>query len=79
VGLDPRQQIELRRILQSLGGRHTVLLSTHQLREAEVCCNRVGLLDEGRLVQIASGEEIREGGSLDKLFLEATEREKGEA
>ena len=79
VGLDPRQQMELRRILQSLGGRHTVLLSTHQLREAEACCDRVGLLDDGRLVQIATGEEIRKGGSLDKLFLEATKREEAEA
>jgi ABC-2 type transport system ATP-binding protein len=75
VGLDPRQQIELRRILQSLGGHHTVLLCTHQLPEAEACCNRVGLIDAGRLVQIATAEAIREGGSLEKLFLEATERE----
>jgi ABC-2 type transport system ATP-binding protein len=79
VGLDPRQQIELRRILQSLGGRHTVLLCTHQLQEAEACCNRVGFLDRGQLVQISSSAEIHEGGSLEKLFLEATEREEDEA
>ncbi len=72
VGLDPRQQIELRRILGSLGGKHTVLLCTHQLREAQACCDRVGLLDRGRLVRIASAEEIQEGDSLERLFLEVT-------
>jgi ABC-2 type transport system ATP-binding protein len=72
VGLDPRQQIELRRIIQALGGAHTVVLCTHQLREAEAVCNRVALLHRGRLQRIASGDEYREGGSLEKLFLEYT-------
>jgi ABC-2 type transport system ATP-binding protein len=75
VGLDPRQQLELRRTLQSLGGRHTLILSTHQLREAEACCDRVALLDRGRLVRVASGPELGSGGSLEPLFLEATRRE----
>ena len=78
VGLDPRQQIELRRIIQSLGGEHTVLLCTHQLREAEATCNRVALLHRGRLRTIASSEEIREGGSLEKLFLEVTREARAE-
>ncbi|MFQ5513358.1 MAG: ABC transporter ATP-binding protein [Myxococcota bacterium] len=77
VGLDPRQQIELRRRIQSLAGRHTVVLCTHQLREAEVCCNRVALLDQGKLLRIASTEEIRAGGDLEQLFLEATKRDDG--
>jgi ABC-2 type transport system ATP-binding protein len=75
VGLDPRQQIELRRMIQALGGHHTVLLSTHHLREAEVCCDRVALLDRGRLVQIATAEEVEMGGTLETLFLELTDRE----
>jgi ABC-2 type transport system ATP-binding protein len=72
VGLDPRQQIELRRIVQSLGGSHTVLLCTHQLSEAEACCDRVGLLDRGRLVRIATAAEIRAGVDLEGLFLDVT-------
>jgi ABC-2 type transport system ATP-binding protein len=72
VGLDPRQQLELRRTLQSLGGRHTLLLCTHQLAEAEACCDRVGLLDRGRLVQVAGREELGTGGRLERLFLQAT-------
>ncbi len=72
VGLDPRQQIELRQIIASLGGGHTVILSTHQLREAEQVCDRVALLDRGRLVEVATAEEIREGHTLERRFLEAT-------
>ncbi len=78
VGLDPRQQIELRRLIQALGGRHTVLLCTHQLREAEVCCDRVALLDRGRLVQIATAQEMEAGGSLEALFLDLTQRSEGQ-
>jgi ABC-2 type transport system ATP-binding protein len=74
VGLDPRQQIELRRIIQGLGGRHTVLLCTHQLREAEACCSRVALLDRGELLRIASADEIASGKSLEELFLTETDR-----
>ncbi|MEE8557859.1 MAG: ABC transporter ATP-binding protein [Myxococcota bacterium] len=74
AGLDPRQQIELRSILQSLGGRHTVVLCTHHLPEAELCCDRIGLLDRGRLLQVATTEEVRAGGSLEELFLETTRR-----
>jgi ABC-2 type transport system ATP-binding protein len=79
VGLDPRQQIELRRILQGLGGHHTVLLCTHQLSEAEACCDRIGLIHRGQLVQIATVEAVRESGSLEKLFLQATEEQEGGA
>jgi ABC-2 type transport system ATP-binding protein len=72
VGLDPRQQIELRRIIQALGGEHTIVLCTHQLREAEAVCDRVALLHRGRLQTIASADEIQAGGSLEKLFLDHT-------
>ncbi|MBM4336227.1 MAG: ABC transporter ATP-binding protein [Deltaproteobacteria bacterium] len=69
VGLDPAQQIELRRILSGLRGTHTVLLCTHQLHEAEAICDRVALLDRGRLAAIATAEEIRAGAGLEALFL----------
>jgi ABC-2 type transport system ATP-binding protein len=69
VGLDPAQQIELRRIIASFRGTHTVLLCTHQLHEAEAICDRVALLDRGRLAALATAEEIKQGGSLEALFL----------
>ena len=79
VGLDPRQQIELRRTIQSLGGRHTVLLSTHQLSEAEACCDRVALLDRGEIVEIADAAEMRAGGHLEARFLNLAQREGGDS
>jgi len=69
VGLDPAQQLELRRILVGFKGQHTVILCTHQLHEAEVVCDRVALLDAGRLAALATADEIRAGGSLEQLFL----------
>jgi ABC-2 type transport system ATP-binding protein len=69
VGLDPAQQIELRRILAGFRGRHTVILCTHQLHEAEMVCDRVALLDRGQLAALATADEIRAGGSLEALFL----------
>ena len=69
VGLDPAQQIELRRILAGFKGQHTVILCTHQLHEAELLCDRVALLDAGRLAALATADEIKSGGSLEELVL----------
>jgi len=69
VGLDPAQQIELRHIIAGFRGHHTVILCTHQLHEAEMICDRVALLDRGRLAALATADEIRAGGSLEALFL----------
>ena len=77
VGLDPQQQLELRRIIQSLGGARTIVLCTHQLREAEVCCDRVALLDRGRLCHVATADEMRNDGALERLLLDMTRRAEG--
>jgi ABC-2 type transport system ATP-binding protein len=69
VGLDPAQQIELRRIIAGFRGRHTVVLCTHQLHEAEMICDHVALLDRGKLAALATADDIRTGGSLESLFL----------
>lgn len=50
VGLDPKQIIEMRTLIQSLGGEHTVILSTHILPEVQATCNRVVVIDQGRVV-----------------------------
>jgi ABC-2 type transport system ATP-binding protein len=50
VGLDPRQIIEIRNLIQSLGGNHTVILSTHILPEVQATCSRVVVIDKGRVV-----------------------------
>jgi ABC-2 type transport system ATP-binding protein len=50
VGLDPRQIIEIRNLIKSLGGDHTVILSTHILPEVQATCSRVVVIDRGHVV-----------------------------
>ncbi len=50
AGMDPNQIREVRDLIKSLGGSHTVLLSTHILSEVEASCSRVVVIDKGRLV-----------------------------
>lgn len=50
IGLDPAQIIEVRNLIRELGREHTVLLSTHILSEAQQVCNRVMIINRGRIV-----------------------------
>ena len=51
-GLDPRQIIEMRQLIRSLAGQHTVLMSSHMLGEVEKTCDRVAVLLDGRLLGV---------------------------
>ena len=50
VGLDPKQIIEIRELIKSLAGSHSVILSTHILPEATAVCQRVVIINGGRIV-----------------------------
>jgi ABC-2 type transport system ATP-binding protein len=50
IGLDPKQIIEVRQLIKSLGGDHTVILSTHILSEVEQICSRVLIINQGQIV-----------------------------
>jgi ABC-2 type transport system ATP-binding protein len=50
LGLDPNQIRSVRQLIKSLGGSHTVLLSTHILHEVEMTCDHVLILHEGRIL-----------------------------
>ena len=50
AGLDPKQIIETRELIQGLGGEHTVILSTHILPEVSMTCGRVVIINKGRVV-----------------------------
>lgn len=54
VGLDPKQIIEVRELIKTLGHEHTIILSTHILPEVSMTCNRVIIINEGRLVAVDS-------------------------
>lgn len=50
VGLDPRQIIEVRNLIKSLAGKHTVILSTHILPEVNMTCDRITIINRGKVV-----------------------------
>src|SRR5262245_10819693 len=58
VGLDPNQAAEMRKLIRELGRDHTVLFSTHVLSEAEAVCDRVVILDRGRLLAEGTPAEL---------------------
>src|SRR5437764_11821783 len=49
-GLDPKQIIEIRELLRALAGEHTIILSTHILSEVEHSCERVIIINQGKVV-----------------------------
>jgi ABC-2 type transport system ATP-binding protein len=59
VGLDPSQIRESRKLIKSLGGDHTVMLSTHILPEVEAVCDRAIVIAGGRIVAQGSPDELR--------------------
>ena len=50
VGLDPAQVVEMRALIRELGNRHTVIFSSHILSEVQLLCDRVFIMDHGRLL-----------------------------
>ncbi len=58
VGLDPKQIIEMRHLIEELAGDHTLILSTHILTEATAICQRVIILHEGRIRAVDSPEQL---------------------
>lgn len=58
VGLDPKQIIEIRDLIKSLGQKHTVILSSHILSEVSAVCDHVLIIDKGRLVASDTPENL---------------------
>jgi len=59
VGLDPNQIIKIRELILELGKDHTVLLSTHILPEVEQICERILIIDHGRIVADGTPDALR--------------------
>ncbi len=58
VGLDPKQIIDVRKLIRSLGDDHTIILSTHILPEVSQTCNRVVIINEGQVVAEDAPENL---------------------
>ncbi len=50
VGLDPKQIIEIRNLIRGLGKKHTVILSSHILSEVQAICDRIIIINEGKII-----------------------------
>ncbi len=58
VGLDPKQIIEIRKLIKSLGKKHTVIFSSHVLSEVSATCDRIIVISEGKIVADAKTEQL---------------------
>lgn len=80
VGLDPRQIGDVRTLIRELAGEHTVILSTHILQEVTATCERVIIINKGKIVAddslkslVAKHQKAGKEASLEEIFLTLTE------
>jgi ABC-2 type transport system ATP-binding protein len=69
VGLDPTQIRESRKLIKELGGKHTIMLSTHILPEVEAVCDRAIVIAGGRIVAQGTPDELRKSRQMSARVL----------
>lgn len=68
VGLDPKQIIEIRKLIKALGKEHTIILSSHILPEVSAVCERIVIINKGEIAAIDTPGNLSKGlGSASKL------------
>ena len=70
IGLDPRQIIEIRNLIKALAGDHTVVLSTHILSEVKHICQKVLIINQGRIAAEDSLDRFADDRALEQFFME---------
>lgn len=81
LGLDVRARRELWRVIEGLKGKMTVILTTHYLEEAEALCDRIAIMNSGKLCTLGTAREITESAgckSFEDAFLFFTDSKKEE-
>ena len=79
TGLDPRSKLEVQDFIREVRRTHdsTILLCTHDLQEAEILSDRIGILDRGKLIALAPADELKDqykADTLEDAFFSATGR-----
>src|SRR5207249_7163186 len=69
IGLDPRQIIEIRSLIRELAGERTVILSTHILPEVAQLCEKVVIINEGRIAVEDTLTNLTQSMGLEQVFL----------
>ncbi len=70
TGLDPNQLVEIRTLIKNIGKDKTVFLSTHIMQEVEAICDRIIIINKGKIVEDSLLSEL--GANLEKVFREKT-------
>lgn len=77
TGLDPNQIVEIRELIKKIGRQKTVILSSHILAEVEATCDRILIINKGKIVANGTAEELRKaekGNELVKVSVEDADR-----
>ena len=77
VGLDPKQIIEVRNLIKGLAGSHTIILSTHILPEVSMTCDRVVIINKGKIAAVDTPQNLTsqlKGGQKIHIETEAPEK-----
>lgn len=69
AGLDPKQIMEMRTLIKKLGGKHTIILSSHILAEVSMICEKVIILNKGEIVAMDTPENLANGMAHSERFL----------
>lgn len=77
VGLDPKQIIEVRHLIKNLAGTHTIILSTHILPEVSMTCDRVVIINKGKIAAVDTPQNLTtQLKGAQRIFVEAQAPEK---
>jgi len=78
-GLDPNQKHDVRRLIRRLAAEKCIVVSTHILEEVDAICNRIIIIDRGRLLVDSTPNELREmeTGTLEQIFRRLTTEHRG--
>jgi ABC-2 type transport system ATP-binding protein len=77
TGLDPNQIIEIRELIKKIGREKTVILSSHILAEVEATCDRILIINKGKIVANGTAEELRKaekGNEIVKIKIEDADK-----
>lgn len=69
VGLDPKQIIEIRSLIQQLGETHTIILSSHILSEIQAVCNRIIIINQGTIVADDTADHLTQALNEEKEYI----------
>ena len=72
VGLDPKQIIEIRNLITGLGRKHTIILSSHILSEVQSVCDRIVIINKGRIIADAKKDQLEVFTGARKLIAKIT-------